>query len=473
MILTFDIGTTTLKGALFDDGGTLCELNHATVPSQGFLVDPFQWSLALKTICSSFSSLCGVDTVTISGNGPTLVPVFGDVKNKGGVLSCDAAMARLWHDRRAIQESGQVSRLAGSFVDASFSLPKALYVYNREPEIYERTKFFLSAYDFFNYLLTGEAKTILHARGSERWYWNDSLLGQLNLDKSKFPVFCYPGQLVGTVSSLASFCLGLPKGAIVYAGAPDFFVSILGTGAVELGRVCDRSGTSEGINLCTREPLGDNRLMAYRHPIEPYYNVSGIISSSGQAIQWAKNLFGLGEASYDRLYEEMAKAKPGSGNLVFLPYLCGERAPIWDAGARGVFNGLSLETGKAEMLRSVGEGVCFAMRDVIAVMEELGAKVGELRLSGGPTHSTFLNQLKADITRREVLIPLIGDAELVGDLIIAQTAKKRYACLAEAAGELVSIRQRYVPDPDVQGLYGDLFAVYRSTYRKLKKSKGQ
>jgi xylulokinase len=213
--------------------------------------------------------------------------------------------------------------------------------------------------------------------------------------------------------------------------------------------------------------------MAYRHPIDPYYNVSGIISSSGQAIGWAKNLFGLGEATYDRMYEEMAKAQPGANNLVFLPYLCGERAPIWDAKARGVFNGLALETGRAEMLRSVAEGVCFAMRDVITVMEELGAEVGELRLSGGPTHSAFLNQLKADITRREVLIPLITDAELVGDLIIALTEKKRYASLAEAAENLVTIQKRYTPDPTLKSLYEDLFGVYRSTYRNLKDHKSQ
>jgi sugar (pentulose or hexulose) kinase len=212
--------------------------------------------------------------------------------------------------------------------------------------------------------------------------------------------------------------------------------------------------------------------MAYRHPIAPYYNVSGIISSSGQAIGWAKQLFGLGEASYDRMYEEMAKAKAGSNNLVFLPYLCGERAPIWDTKARGVFNGLGLETGRAEMLRSVAEGVCFAMRDVITVMEDLGASVGQLRLSGGPTHSKFLNQLKADITRREIVVPSITDAELVGDLILAQTARKRYSSLFEASQDLVKIETCYSPNPEVEDLYARLFVVYRDTYQKLKDQKG-
>jgi xylulokinase len=468
MILTLDIGTTNLKAALFEEDGNLCSLRHAQVTYEGYLVDPVQWSLALSSVFASFPSLEKVNTLVVSGNGPTLVPVFGQVENKGNTLVCASAKARLWHDRRAVQESEKISRLSGSFVDASFSLPKALYVYNNEPEIYEKTKFFLSAYDYINYLLTGEAKTIIHARGSERWYWNELLLSQLGLDAAKFPDFCYPGDVIESVSPLAIECFGFASNAIVFAGAPDFYVSILGTGAVSLGRVCDRSGTSEGINLCTEKPLSDNRLMAYRHPIAPYYNVSGIISSSGQAIGWAKQLFGLGEASYDRMYEEMAKAKAGSHNLVFLPYLCGERAPIWDTKARGVFNGLGLETGRAEMLRSVAEGVCFAMRDVITVMEELGASVGQLRLSGGPTHSQFLNQLKADITRREIVVPSITDAELVGDLILAQTARKRYGSLFEASEDLVKIKTRYKPNPEVEELYAQLFAVYRDTYQKLK-----
>ncbi|WP_394699406.1 FGGY-family carbohydrate kinase [uncultured Sphaerochaeta sp.] len=462
------MGTSTLKAALFDDRGALCFLNHAKIVSQGYLIDPLQWSSSLKALCSSFPPLDKVDSVVISGNGPTLVPVYGAPQIKDGLLVCETGLARLWNEHRADEESRIVSKLSASFVDASFSLPKALYVYRREPEIYEKTKYFLSSYDYFNYLLTGVPKTIIHAKGSERWYWSEDLLVKLGLDISKFPSFCYPGEFLGSVSSLAEKSLGLKQGTKVYVGAPDFFVSILGTGTVALGRVCDRSGTSEGINLCTAKPLGDDRLMAYRHPIHPYYNVSGFISSSGQALDWAKSTFGLTDSSYDMMYGEMAQAKAGCNKLVFLPYLCGERAPIWDSDARGVFNGLGLDTGRPEMLRAVAEGVCYAVRDVITVMEDLGAEVGELRLSGGPAHSGFLNQLKADITGREVLVPSLTDAELVGDMLIAQTATGHFTSLAEASQNLVTIAHWYVPDPGVKNLYDDLFGVYKATYQKLK-----
>lgn len=473
MILTLDIGTTHLKAALFQDDGMLASINQVallpnTASDGSFELDVLQWSSGLADLCAGLTIPATLKAVVVSGNGPTLVPVLGRPRNLNGRLVASAGNARLWLDRRAVREAGEISHLCGSFVDAGFFLPKALYLYRHQRPLYDQTLYFLSSYDYLNYLLTSEARAIMHAEGSERWYWSDSLLDRLGLDKEKFPPFCYPGDLIGTVTVLASGCLGIPAGIPVFAGGPDFFVSILGTGAVELGRVCDRSGTSEGINLCVREPLADDRLMTYRHPIKPFYNVSGIISTSGKAIGWAKDLFGMAQISFERMYAEMAKAAPGCGGLVFLPYLTGERAPLWDPEARGVFNGLDLSTGRSEMLRSVAEGVCFAIRDVITVMEELGGHVGELRITGGPAQSRFLNQLKADITGRGILVPAMQEAELLGSLVLAQTALGEYASLAEAAEHLVRIKDHYLPDPHLKELYDGLFDIYRSTYRQLK-----
>jgi xylulokinase len=473
MIFTIDVGTTTFKGALFNDDGSLHTLESLPMSivsdTEGsYECDPRQWSDALGAICKKFSEIGKIRAVVVSGNGPTLVPVLGRPLCKAGVLGADAGLAKLWLDRSAVDEALEISQRIGSFVDPSFSLPKALKLFRNQRKIYDKTLCFLSSFEFINYLLTGETATVLHADDSRRWYWTDDILMQLGLDSRKFPPFCKPGDSIGNVSLLAEQCLGIPKETPVFAGGPDFFMSILGTGAVEPGRVCDRSGTSEGINLCTHKPLDDGRLMTYLHPIKPYYNVSGIISTSGKAIGWAKNLFGFAGLSFDSLYAEMAKAKAGSGGLIFLPYLSGERAPIWDPDARGVFNGLSLSAGCPELLRSVAEGVCLAMRDVISVMEELGGKVGQLRITGGPAESRFLNQLKADVTRREVLVPAIQDAELVGSLVVAMYALGDYSSLAEAAEQLVGIESVYRPDPSVDGLYADLFARYRETYRNLK-----
>ena len=118
----------------------------------------------------------------------------------------------------------------------------------------------------------------------------------------------------------------------------------------------------------------------------------------------------------------------------------------------------------------MAEGVCLAIRDVIEVMDELGGRVDELRITGGPSESRFLNQLKANVTGRPVEVPKIGDAELVGSMVIAMTSLGDYDTLAEAAGELVAIGKRYEPDHTVTSVYDELFARYRATYSRLQET---
>ncbi|WP_422478429.1 xylulokinase [Pleomorphochaeta sp. DL1XJH-081] len=475
MILSIDVGTTTCKGALFDDNGYLREMVKvplSLLPGMDGAqeADPFQWSKALGVICSKISQYDGLRAIVVSGNGPTVVPVFAEPDNNHTILHADSANARLWLDRRAVSEAQEISQRLGHFVDSSFILPQVLHLSRKDQSVYRKSKWFLSSFEYMNYLLTGEAATVLHADDAKRWYWTEEILDELGLDKEKFPPFIQPGDLVGTVSSIAANTLGLPKGLPVFAAGPDFLVSILGCAVVDPSMVCDRSGTSEGINLCTTKPLADDRLMTYLHPVKPYYNVSGIISTSGKAIGWIKELFGLESLPFDALYSMMEEAPPGSGDLVFLPYLSGERAPIWDPNAKGVFSGLTLSTGRAEILRSVAEGVCLAMYDVIEVMEELGGSVSDLRITGGPSESVFLNQLKADVTGRPVTVPEMGDAELLGAMVIGRTSLGDYPSFADAARSLVHMGRRYEPDMTKRTLYDGCLERYRSTYRNLKES---
>ena len=473
MVLSIDIGTTTCKGALFNQTGQLIEMVKIPISliatEQGAQeADPWQWSQALAAICAKLSHYRGIRAVVVSGNGPTVVPVYDEPKVVEGIVHAPSAFARLWLDRRAVEEAAEISILVGQFVDASFVLPQVLHLGRKNPKVYEKSRWFLSSFEYINYLLTNEVATILHAEDAKRWYWTEEILSSLHLDPGKFPSFKRPGDHIGTVTTLAAKTLGLPENIPVFAAGPDFLVSILGCAVVAPGMVCDRSGTSEGINLCTHRPLDDDRLMTYLHPVEPYYNVSGIISTSGKAIGWAKKLMGLEEQSFDAFYAMMATAPAGSDGLLFLPYLSGERAPIWDPDARGVFTGLSLSSAKTHLLRSVAEGVCLAMYDVIEVMEELGGVVTALRITGGPSESAFLNQLKADVTGRPVSIPEVGDAELVGSMVIGRTALHDYTSFAEAANDLVAIGREYQPTADNRSLYDEALGRYRETYKRLK-----
>jgi xylulokinase len=513
MLLVIDMGTSTFKAALvrYDGtGGKLVRLPFApdvpvlaaaptapegsapaAVPLDGLRheTDPAQWLRAVGEAAARLGPRGEVEAVIISGNGPTLTPVTGTPGLWGGELALPSGAALNWLDRRAGEEARLVSGLMGGFVDPSFFLPKALWIKNHAPELYEKTRWFLAAPEFLVYALTGEARTVFPSPGFDRWYWNDRVLDAAALDREKFPPLLYPGDTIGTLSPAVASRFGFSPEVKVIAGGPDFFVSILGTGAIRPGMVCDRSGTSEGINLCVPRRIDDSRLMCYGHPVKPHWNLSGIISSTGRAIAWGRELLGLEQLPHAAFYDLAAEAPAGAGGLVFLPYLAGERAPIWDPHAQGVFAGLRLETGRAALARAVAEGVCLAIRDVVTVMEETGVPVEELRATGGPSESPFLNQLKADVTGRPVLIPgprerpvgtLSGapagtassptqfPAELTGLAILGAAAMGAYGSAGEAADALVGIVRTFVPDEKKAPVYDRAFAAYRDIYQSLK-----
>jgi xylulokinase len=474
LLLVVDIGTSAFKSALYSVRGE-CPASAAvplSILSRGgrHEAESGQWLRAFAECCRRLGPLEKTEALVISGNGPSLVPVTGEPAGKTGGLRLEAAPARLWLDRRAEEEAAAVSAVMGAFVDPGFFLPKALEIKNRDPGLYEKTRVFLSCPEYLACALTGEARTVFPSEGFDRWYWNREVLDKLALAPEKFPPFIAPGGVIGTLLPGAADFLGLPKSLRVIAGGPDFFAAILGSGAVRPGDACDRAGSSEGINLCTEKRISDPRLMSYGHPVKPYGNLSGIVSTTGKAVDWIMAVLGIPAGAYREFFDLAAKAAPGAGELLFLPCLAGERAPLWDPKARGVFMGLGLDTGRAELARAAAEGICFAVRDVITVMEEAGAPVRNLRVSGGPAASAFLNQLKADISGRETLVPAERNAELLGNACTGAAALGLYGSAGEAAAALVKIERAYYPDEKKAALYQRLFSGYRDLYRSLKKN---
>ena len=471
MILTFDIGTSVLKGGIFDTSGGL--RSRAEVPvhlsDRGdplmHEADANNWISALSLVTAQLelprrSGSRKMQAVVVSGNGPTLVPVG----SKGEPL--DFAMT--WMDRRGVEEARMVSEATGRYVDPTFYLPKALWIYRNKPDVYRRTRHFCTCPEFIDLYLTGRAFTVLPSEQFTPYIWTPETIERLGMDPQKFPPFIRPGEAVGEVRQEAEELLGIPAGTPVFAGGPDFVMTLLGTATVRPGRACDRAGTSEGINLCAEQTIEDRRLMCLPHIIEGYTNISGIISTSGKALSWFKSISGRGELDYESLFEDICQVPPGSRSLLFLPYLAGERAPLWDPYARGTFIGLTAKHGRKEMTRAVVEAVGFAIRDVIEVMEENGLQIGELRVTGGQSKSPLWNQIKADITGRKILVPDVQDSELLGAACIGLFALGSYQSLAAASDSLVRIGRSYDPSPDLRELYDRLFELYRASYRGLK-----
>jgi xylulokinase len=476
MLLTIDIGTSIFKSAIWDFEGN--RLAFASVPlsicqSEGLRheADSGQWLRAFEDCCRALGTrapganihLNSIEAIIICGNGPSLTPVLAAPLTEtepGGEsgLALHAAPSRLWLDRRAVEAAKQVSVLAGGFVDPGFFLPKALDIKINEPLLYENTKVFLGCPELLAYTLTGEARTVFPSDGFERWFWNDSILESLGLDKEKFPPFIRPGEVFGRLIPKVAARFGFKPDLRVISGGPDFFAAILGTGVIRPGQVCDRAGTSEGINACTERRVSDERLMSYNHPVKPFWNLSGIVSTTGKAIEWGRDLLGI--ESYDAFHALAQTARAGAGGLVFLPYLAGERAPVWDPSKRGVLRGLSLATGRPEFARSVLEGICFAIRDITGIMEKDGVVIEELRVAGALSGSDLLNQIKADITKKPVIVPGQKETELMGLAIIGSCALGKYASFAEATSALVKIDKEFLPDAKNTALYDELFGEY-------------
>ena len=468
MILAVDVGTSVLKAALFTKDGVLAK--RAEFPLASFSqsdplryeVDAREWVAALRQAARRLGLSRGprIEAAVISGNGPTLVAVGAD----GSPL----APAMTWMDRRGTEEAASISGLTGRPIDPSFFLPKALWIRRNTPAVYERTRHFFSCPEYVAFVLTGNAVTFLPGPRFERYIWEEDVIRKLGMDIVKFPVFMESGKLVGTVSREGGAATGIPPGVPVFAAGPDFIVSLLGTGTVVPGRACIRSGTSEGINLCALNPVDDPRLMCLGHVARGLWNVSGIISASGKALEWFRGASGRTGDRYEKSFQDIESIPPGANRLLFLPYLAGERAPLWDPGARGAFIGLTLNHGRRDMMRAVVESTAFAIRDVLEVMEEIGLVVADLRITGTPARSRLWNQIKADVTGRRILVPSMEDPDLTGDACLALYGLGEYSSVSEASQAIVKIGTVFEPSPEKRPVYDEMFPLYRESYRKLK-----
>lgn len=480
MIYSIDIGTASMKGGFFTRSGTCVVFAKAPIPAEKGNIPPIHeispsaWLHAFKELTAMLETLLArqeiqpeerVDAIVVSGNGPTIVPVDGN-----GVPLMNAIT---WLDRRASVEASEASEALEYTLDPAYNLPKILWIRNHKPDIYAKTRWFISCPEYLCAQLSGNYVSFLPAEGFKKIIWDDTALNHLGLETVKFPPFVPPASTVGYLTRQARSEFGLETladpGIPIIGSGPDFLAALVGTATIEPGRVCDRAGTSEGINLCARTAdFRDTRLLYMPHIIQPYWNISGVISTSGKAVSWIRSALGLSGLSYEEFFSLAEKAKAGANGLLFLPYLSGERAPIWDPEARGAFIGLGLHHGPAEMARAVIESTAFAIRDVVAVMEQTGGQVDDIRVTGHPASGMVWNQIKADVLQKPVCAPEFYQAELVGNTCMALAAMGEFQDMAEASRVIVKTGRFFEPDAGKRALYEDRFHLYRESYRALK-----
>jgi xylulokinase len=407
-----------------------------------------------------------VRALSVSGNGPTLLATDASGEPLGPALS--------WLDRRAAREAEEVSALAGIPIDATFYLPKALHLWRLADErLKERIRWFFSCPEYILYALCGEAVTYLPHPGYEPYIWNLTMITALGLPADRFPPFVAPASVAGRLLPNVAESLGLTAGVPVVAGFPDFLAAIVGSGSVEIGIACDRSGTSEAINLCSNRPFPRRDLLSLPHPVDGLWNVSGGISTAGAALDWLAKTLGEADASEKfegntvaSLLDIAGLSPPGARGLAFLPFLAGERAPLWDSSRRGAFVGLSVEHGKAELARAVCESLAFGLRFSVDLAQAEGMSLSLVRVSGQAASDDFLCAMKADVLGISLEAPEVSDCELVGDAAACSLALGESSSLADAARRLLRIRRRF--EPMRSPLYENAYIHFKDALQTLE-----
>ena len=433
-----------MKGGLISDEGYLFSYHkvrfpHKVLAGQGDFSARL-WMEGLSEIIEAVGS-GRISAVAISGTGPTMVPVGAGGAVSGPVL--------LWH----------LNQSAGMDKTSSYYLPKIKWLQENDPASYEKAELFLSCPEFLMYQLSGEPVMVSPHRDFLPYIWDDASFERLGLEGRKFPPIVNMGTVAGKVSSDPLLKTALPPGVPIVACGSDFMASLIGTGAVYPGRICDRAGTSEGLNYCCGHSINDPHLRELPHAVEGLFNVSAILSSTGSLFEWYRQLTGQESFQYHETMEGVNGTSIEQDHPVFFPNLK-QGGFLWEF-SNGMFTGLDPGQGKFELGRAVMEAIGFAVRRGLEIFESHDLPVRELRISGGQGKSRVWNQMKADITGKAILIPEVEDAELLGDACLASVALGRFPDIAAASDSMVQIKHEILPDRENHRIYSRKYRRYR------------
>ncbi len=486
-VLTVDQGTSSTKTALWDAAGGLVAEAHASYeldrPSALWAeIDPGRWWDALCTTVAAVLAQSGVPSTDVAvlaldGIGWTLVPVDSSFR----VL----APAMTWLDRRAEAEAAALRArrdadvlvdLVANPIDAAYITPKLAWLRDARQDVFDATRWFLTASGFLVARLTGEATCDLtqaygfHCFDIRQGRWDEAAAAALGIPFDRLPPLSRAGDVAGGLTASAARRTGLTAGTPVLVGGLDAAVGALGGGVTRPGQTQDQGGQAGGMGMSVTRVVVEPRLILSHHVLAGQYLLqSGTVG--GGALGWLRDVVGRHDATFQQLSTEAASAPPGSNGLLFLPYLAGERTPLWSSTARGVYFGLSYATTRADLLRSVMEGCAFAVYDGLRLAEARGLTVAEWLGQGGAARSELWNQIKADVTGRPFVVARRADGGEGGHGLGLFALGAAAAGFAGDPGEtierLLPDRTVYEPDPTAGARYRELFEVWFGISRAL------
>lgn len=461
--LGIDLGTTRTKAGLIADDGTplgFGRAEHATTVDPGAGIaeqDPDAWWAGLRRAVRDALDAAEATTgarpnpaaISVAGHGPSLTAV--------DATGAPSRPAMLWLDSRATLEREELEAATGLRGWALGVLPAALWLERHDPASAARARWYLNSWEALALRLSGRAATSIVEGGSG---FDRAAIGGSGLELDRLAAEVQAGTVLGGLTAESARHLGIAAGTPVVAGLVDAFASFHGARLLEPGDAIDVGGAAGGFGVYADRMVTIAGGFTTPAPLPGLFSVGGAMAATGAALDWFAGEVLAGEVPVPELLRDAASVEPGAEGLLFLPYLAGERSPLWDPEARGAFVGLTLRHGRAHMTRAILEAAALAIRHVARPMLEAGLAVTAMRACGGPAADDGWNRIKADVTGFTVEVPTVRETAAVGAAIVAAVGVGAHAGLPTAIRAMTSIDRRFEPDPDRRATYDRVFEAY-------------
>jgi xylulokinase len=481
LVLGIDVGTTSLKAVLLDpEQGITAQTDrpHDLIsPQPGWAEeDPDQW---WETTVSAIAELLqqtspeSVAAVGVAGMVPALILLDG----AGSPLrpSIQQNDARASAEVEALQrdvDTDEFFRITGGVPNQQNVDPRWRWLREHEPAIVDRTATLFGSYDFIAFRLTGVRSLEENWAAESGLYdirdhtWHQAYLDHAGIPSHILPTVKAATDIIGGISEEAAQATGLRAGTPVVAGSADHVAAALGAGATQPGDLVLKFGGAGDILYCADEPTPDRHFYFDYHDVPGLTLINGCMAASGSLVKWFSRELAGGEspANLDR---EAAEIPPGSGGIVVLPYFLGEKTPIFDPLARGVFCGVMLHHTRAHLYHAILEAVCYGFAHHVVLLEEAGWPIRRVFATDGGSQSALWMQIAADVLNRPVNV--VG-GENASALAVAIVAGMGAGILDDwkDSTRYAPIGAVFEPRAEQASLYAEGFSIYRRLYQQLQ-----
>jgi len=488
-----DLGSSRVKLLALDETGECLGVTLASYPTEsrqpGYAEqNPDRWWDALRLAMSEMLARPALRGASVEALGLT-----GQMHSAVFLDAAGAAVrpALMWSDGRSEAETAEIEQripraelvaLTGNRSNVSYTAPKIMWVARHEPEVMARTRWIVQPKDALRARLTGEiagdvsdaSATLLFDLRARTW--SDEICRRLGIDRERLAPLTESEASAGGLREDAARALGLPVGISVAVGGADAPAAALGLGLAceedARGSVLISLGTGGQVLAPVTEPKVDTegRLHGLCHVVPDHWCVMAAILSAAASLDWVVRLLKPGDPNGAReLLAAAANVPAGSDGLLFLPYLRGERTPVFDPAARGALVGLRIDHGPAEVARAVLEGVAFALDEGLDLMRGLGLEPKAGVVAGGGVNRLW-QQIIADVLNLPVALGATEHASARGAALLGAVAAGIAPSTATSTWPLPGATRVMEPIPANARLYAERSAVYRELYGRLPKA---